>query len=247
MFRKPDSFDYFSVGGCSGSDGFDLTFATNNGHRRTVRYRLPDTDANAKRRLDWPVIALFAIMYLAAFANTLIWPKVFVCYLLFRGVETLMERQVKSWHWVEHQAAMWLESHKKDIKDINPISPRCGSVMLIAKGMFFASAAMVFWDYGFRALPVMVSSLALWAGRDCVGEFMHMRPWIQNVITGLAWPTTMIALGLQRILFMRRPSPEQTAIASAWAQRTATIIADTLLARQIPVLVVIKIRSGDSR
>ena len=168
----------------------------------------------------------------------LYWPKVFCIYLLYRSSGSLLERSYKSWHWVEHQAALWLEGelHKR-FEVINPISTRCGSTFVIAEALLLASIGMVTLDYGAWALPVFVSAFATVLALTLRKRVPLMRPWLRFTLLACATPVTIVCLGFQRLLFMRRPSPQQRRWAKQWAVEVAPHIADSLIAEDEPFIV----------
>jgi hypothetical protein len=239
MFGPSRSYDYYSVGGASCANGFDLEFSTVLGHHKTFSFRVPGSTEEASRSFDWFTAIVFGTLFVFAMQSYLYWPKVFVIYLLYRSVDALLERSYKSWHWVEHQAALWLEGEleSKRLEDIYPISTRCGASGVLAQTLLLSSIVMVAVDHGVWALPVFVSALASWTAFRRRRHLPLMKPWMRNMWVACAWPATLLCLTGQRILFMRTPNRWQTAWAKHWAKEVAPQIADSLVTDGPPRIV----------
>lgn len=229
MFEQARSHDYFSVGGASYANGFDLEFSTILGHSETLAFRVWDTEEEQERRYDWPVVLLFLAFYFAAWSNWLVWPKVFIMFLLWRTAGQLIERSYKSWHWVEHQSALWLEGNLEDrFDDISPISTRCGSTYLIAQSLALASVFMVL-EHGVFFFAVFASAYATMQLHQFSKRKKPFSPMMRSALVVIAWPAAVVCLAFQRMFYMRKPTEAQRAHAKQWAIITAPIIARSLI------------------
>jgi hypothetical protein len=222
MFFRKEIRAPYSVAGAAYADGFEVTIVMPSGRARTIRFSTADSDCRSESGKDWGAIVLCIILCIAAFANYLWWPKALVYFVLITTVETIVNKDIKRWHWTEHQMAEWLEGcFRGSQSERNALQIRCGSIHILGKGFVIASVCMMLVDYGAIGLAVMASScITLFIHRNISTSTLGPR-WMRAVLLAIASPTLVAGLVLQRVLYLRQPTSQQRECTRQWGLTAA--------------------------